>query len=102
LGGGCNRHLIYACCREGRVTPHEFPDAFHDQVVGAGAGIDALLSGAAEWRADTVHKHYVPDVPVGPRITAALAHVLLLIETWVPRHWSMAEMTTGSSEPGDK
>ena len=97
LGGGGDGHLVDPLGRQGRVAAHQFADALDHEVIGAGSGVDAFLAGAAEGGADTVDEDDVADGTVSAdgrlctggsaAVTSAaraLAHVVLLIETWVP------------------
>ena len=74
LGGGGNGDLVDRARREGRIAAQQFADAFDHQVVGAGAGVDALVTGLAEGGADAVDEDDVAD---RARVSAAsvVAHV---------------------------
>ena len=110
LGGGGDGHFVDPLGGQGGVAAHQFADALDHQVVGAGSGVDALFAGAAERGADAVDKDDVADGPVSVPAArwfallgfrcSGLAHVVLLIETWVPDPCPGAG-AKGSTDPGD-
>jgi hypothetical protein len=54
LGGGGDGDLVDAVGRQRRVAAQELADHAHDQIVGAGLGVDALRAGLAEGGAHAV------------------------------------------------
>ena len=74
LGGGGDGHLIHPLRRQRGVPAQQLADALYDQVVGAGTGMDPLLTGPAEGRAEAVNKDDVADSAPGGA-ASGVAHV---------------------------
>ena len=119
LGRRCDGYFVDPLGGQGRVAPHQFPDALDHEVVGAGSRVYALLAGAAERCADAVDEDDFAHGagtrgPASSNLAFALLWFPLLLLpllgrslTWYSssrhgcRFHALGANAKGSTDPGD-